>query len=89
METWVLVQNPNPTPVTVDISFMTGEGERPGPQGYVVDAGRRVTFLANDYVTDYHVSAMVTSRGGGAVCERAMYGNGRAWAHASVGHARR
>lgn len=75
--------------MTVDISLMTGEGERPGPQGYVVDAGRRATFIANDYVTDYHVSALVASRGGGVVRERAMYGPGRIWSHSSVGHARR
>ena len=29
---------------------------------------------------------MVTSEGGGVICERAMYNLSRAWAHDSVGY---
>ncbi|MBN2027954.1 MAG: hypothetical protein JW854_14490 [Actinobacteria bacterium] len=87
METFVLVQNPGDDPVSIDLFFMTSTGPVPGPQGFVLDAGKRVTFKANDYTSDYNVSTMVTSEGGGVICERAMYGTGRTWAHDSIGHA--
>jgi hypothetical protein len=37
-------------------------------------------------VVDWNVSTRVFSVGGGVVCERAMYGNGRTWAHDSIGY---
>jgi hypothetical protein len=87
METFILVQNPNGSPATINVDFMTSAGPVPGPQGFVLDAGYRVTFKANDYTSDYNVSTMVASQGGGVICERAMYGNGRTWAHDSIGYA--
>ncbi len=84
-ETYILVQNPNATAVTVDVDFMTSAGLKAGPQGASIPANSRVTFKANEYVTDYNVSTMVTPTGGGVICERAMYGNGRTWAHDSIG----
>ena len=87
METFVLVQNPNPSPVTVDVNFMTGAGARPGPQDFPIPANSRVTFKVNDFVTDYNVSTVVVPTGGPVICERAMYGNDRTWAHDSIGYA--
>ena len=87
METFVLVQNPNATQVTVDLTFMTSTGPVPGPQDFPIPADSRVTFKVNDYVTDFNVSTEVTSEGGGVICERAMYGNSRTWAHDSIGYA--
>ena len=73
-ETWVLVQNPNPFPVAVDIRYQTGEGEVQGPQG-TITARSRKSFRANDTVTDFNVSTKVTSTtpGGYVICERAVY----------------
>ena len=85
METFILVQNPNPTAVTVDVDFMTGAGAKAGPQDAGIPANSRVTFKANEYVTDYNVSTMVTPTGGDVICERSMYGNDRTWAHDSIG----
>jgi hypothetical protein len=85
METFVLVQNPNPDPVTVDLDFMTSGGPVPGPQDFAIAADSRVTFLVNDFVTDFNVSTRVTSDMP-VVAERSMYGNGRTWAHDSVGY---
>jgi hypothetical protein len=85
METWVLVQNPNPSEVAVDLTFMTSTGPKDGPQDFVIPAGSRVSFNICPCVTDYNVSTMVTSEGGGIICERAMYGDSRTWAHDSVG----
>jgi hypothetical protein len=87
METFVLVQNPNPTQVTVDVNFMTSTGPVPGPQGFPIAGNSRVTFKVNDYVTDFNVSTEVIPTGGGVICERAMYGNSRTWAHDSIGYA--
>jgi hypothetical protein len=88
METFVLVQNPNGSAVTVDLGFMTGSGYVAGPQDVNIPAYSRVTFKVNDYVTDYNVSTKVTSTGGGIICERSMYGNGRTWATDSIGYPR-
>ena len=79
-------RTPRPASVTVDLTFMTSAG----PAG----RARRATpsppspapsFNVNDYVTDYDVSTKVTSGGGNVICERAMYGNERTWAHDSIG----
>ncbi|MBC7253919.1 MAG: S8 family serine peptidase, partial [Actinobacteria bacterium] len=86
MQTYILIQNPNPGAVTVDLTFMTGNGPVPGPRGFTLPANSRATFLANAYVPgEADLSTRVTSEGGGVVCERAMYGPGMAWAHDSVG----
>jgi hypothetical protein len=73
----------------VDITFMTSTGAVPGPMAYIIDADSRVTFKANDYVSDFNVSTEVISEPGGGpvICERAMYGNNRTWAHDSIGYA--
>jgi len=83
-ETFVLVQNPGDAEVSVDLTFMTSQGERPGPQDFPLKAGSRHTFKLNDYLVDWEVSTRVEASGP-VVCERAMYGNGRTWAHDSVG----
>ncbi len=87
METFILVQNPNPFNVTVDLTLQTSTGEQKpaGLQGQVIPAGSRRTFPLHDYLYDWDVSTLVTPTGGEVICERAMYGGGRAWAHDSVG----
>ncbi len=85
METYVLVQNPNASDVTVDLTFMTSSGSQSGPHGVTIPANSRHSFNVGDSVVDYNVSTKVVSTGGSVVCERSMYGNGRTWAHDSVG----
>ncbi len=87
METYVLVQNPNPDPVTVDLTLMTGGGEINPPelQNRTIDGGSRSTFLLNPYVDTFDVSTRVEATGGEVICERAMYGPGHVWAHDSIG----
>jgi hypothetical protein len=87
-ETWVLVENPGSSPVSVDLDFMTPSGPKPGPQDVSIPAHSRLTFNVGDYVIDWSVSTQVTSTGGGVVCERAMYGADRTWAHDSIGCSR-
>jgi hypothetical protein len=83
-ETWVLVQNPNPRPVDIDMKFLTEKGETPGPRVRIPARSRR-SYNAAAYVESYNVSTTVTSSGGPVVCERAMYGKDRTWAHDSIG----
>ena len=86
-ETWVLVQNPNPGPVTVDLTFMTTDGPKPGPQDFPIAGSSRQSFKVNSYVSDFNVSTKVESSGGDVICERAMYGGNKTWAHDSIGYA--
>ncbi len=83
-ETWVLVQNPGSSDVTVDLTFMTSAGEQDGPQDVSVPANSRYSFNVNSYVTDWDVSTRVEASGE-VICERAMYGGNRTWAHDSIG----
>jgi len=84
-ETWILVQNPGDDAVTIDITFMTGSGPVDGPQDFPVAPNSRTSFNAGLFVTDWDVSTKVEATGGEIICERAMYGGGRTWAHDSIG----
>ncbi len=83
-ETWVLVMNPNAVDTTVDLTFMTSGGPQPGPQDVNIPAYSRKSFNVAESVVDWNVSTMVLADDV-VVCERAMYGGGRTWAHDSVG----
>jgi len=87
METFVLVQNPGDAEVHVNVAFQTDAGEvRPEElQEVSIPANSRRTFKVNDWVTTYDVSTLVEPIDGEVICERAMYGNDRAWAHDSIG----
>src|SRR5450830_246430 len=84
METWVLVQNPNTSAATVKISYMTTGGPRDGPQAIIPACSRRTFNVADTVPNSWGVSTKVTS-GDPVIAERAMYGNGRTWAHESIG----
>ncbi|MBC7248599.1 MAG: hypothetical protein H5T73_12590 [Actinobacteria bacterium] len=87
METWVVVQNPNATQVTVDLTFYTENGKVDGPQDFPVPAQSRRSFFLNTLVPNMKdVSTKVVTTGSSVVCERAVYGPGKAWAQGSVGH---
>ncbi|NPV60145.1 MAG: hypothetical protein HPY75_10820 [Actinobacteria bacterium] len=86
METFVLVMNPGPQPVYIDMAFDTADGRLTPPelQGVKIPAEFRTTFNLGRYTNTYDISTRVTSYGGEVVCERSMYGNGRTWAHESI-----
>ena len=86
-ETWVLVENPNPTPVTLDVTFVTAEGvvRPPELQGYALPPETRVSFDAGAYTQSYDLSTIVKATGGDIVAERSMYGADRSWATESIG----
>jgi uncharacterized repeat protein (TIGR01451 family) len=88
-DTWVMVQNPNPEPVELDLSFITDFGlyAPSGLQNVPLAANSRRSFHVNQYVDSYDASTVVTATNG-VVCERSMYAADRAWAHTSVGTSR-
>ncbi len=72
-ETWVLVQNPNPHPVDIAVTFQTGSGEVAGPADTIPARSRRSYEVSRWAVTN-DVSTKVTSTAGGyIICERAVY----------------
>ena len=87
LETWILVENPNPFPINAYISFYTMEGlyEPAALQGWEVPGEARVSFNAGAFVSATHLSTVVSSEGGEIFCERSMYGNDRTWGHNTVG----
>ncbi|MBC7081860.1 MAG: hypothetical protein H5T44_06455, partial [Thermoplasmatales archaeon] len=87
-QTWICVQNPNPGPVTVDLTFMTEEGEKnvPAWDAAVIPGNSRANFPLHDQLTCERISTKVrVTSGGPVICERAMYNRARTWAHDSIG----
>jgi photosystem II stability/assembly factor-like uncharacterized protein len=87
-ETYVLVQNPNPSPVDVTYTFM-----KPGGQTqtavFNVAENSRFTILVNSFVPSSDVSTKVEGSQP-IICERAMYytppgGSKRVLGHDSIG----
>ncbi|MEW6555672.1 MAG: DUF5719 family protein, partial [Actinomycetota bacterium] len=87
MQTYILVQNPNPDPVTVDLTLMTDQGEKKPTelQNQTIPKNSRRTFPLHAYITTYDVSTKVEATGGEVICERAMYSGDWSWGHDSIG----
>jgi hypothetical protein len=82
-ETWVLVQNTGGEVAHVSLTYMTTHGPVPGPTQAVQPYSRQTWNVADTLPGVWSVSTMVSSDNP-VIAERAMYGNGRAWAHESV-----
>ncbi|MHB8894399.1 MAG: hypothetical protein ACYC99_04365, partial [Candidatus Geothermincolia bacterium] len=79
METWTLVQNPNSSEVTVEISYLTPDGAGNVTFEDTVPANSRKTYNMSDRIPAGRAAIMVTSTTSGKkiMCERAMYWNSR------------
>jgi hypothetical protein len=77
-ETYTLVQNPNPVPVTVEISYITKTGNI-AVVTETIGANSRQTFNMKERTWVVSNAVMVTSKipGKKIMCERAMYWNSR------------
>ena len=84
METYVLVQNPGDDVANVRLTYMTQNGEVPGPTVAMAPHSRRTFFAADSVPDTWDVSTMVSSDSN-VVVERSVYGNNRQWAHNSIG----
>jgi Family of unknown function (DUF5719) len=78
-ETWTLVQNPNTTDVTVEISYLTPTGEGNVVWQEVIPAGSRRTFSMADKGINGRAAVSVVSKTTGKkiIVERAMYWNNK------------
>lgn len=82
-ECWVLVQNPNDTAVTVELTYMI-EGVGPRAVSKMVPANSRSSFFMADDIGLADASVKV-SCALPVIAERAMYRNGRREGHGSIG----
>jgi subtilisin family serine protease len=78
-ETWTLVQNPNSCDVTVEISYLTPNGQGDVVFQDTVPANSRKTYNMADRGIGGRAAVMVTSKTSGQkiMVERAMYWNNR------------
>jgi len=78
-ETWTLVQNPNSTDVTVEISYLTSNGQGNVVFQDTIPANSRKTYNMADRGIGGRAAVMVTSKTSGQkiMVERAMYWNNR------------
>ncbi len=78
-ETWTLVQNPNRTAVTVEISYFTPTGRGNVTFTEIVPPNSRRTYNMADRLPDSRAAIRVTSKSAGKpiIVERAMYWNNR------------
>ena len=84
-ETWVLVQNPGTETATVNLTYMTDQGQVAGPTAELAP-GTRQTFYVNETV-EYtaSVSTRVESNQP-VIAERAMYWNTADYVHRWSAH---
>jgi len=78
-ETYTLVQNPNSTPVTVQITYMTPDGKGNVVFTDTLAANSRKSYNMADKIPSGRAAVMVTSETSGKriMVERAMYWNAR------------
>jgi hypothetical protein len=86
-ETYTTVQNPNSTPVNVEITYMTPSGEGNVVFSDTIPARSRRTYNMADKGISGRAAVMVTSRTGGQgiICERSMYWGRRSAGTSTIG----
>jgi hypothetical protein len=77
METWTLVQNPNPVDVTVNISYLTPSGQGNVTIPATIPAKSRRTFDMADCINNVTAATIVECKTSGMkiMAERAIYMN--------------
>ncbi|MBU4173864.1 MAG: hypothetical protein KJ686_03025 [Actinobacteria bacterium] len=83
-ETWALVQNPNDKPADVSLTYMTPEGQKPGPSVTLLPNTRKTFNVADTVPGNWEVSTLVSSKEP-VIAERAVYWNNRKGGHESIG----
>ncbi|MBU4490224.1 MAG: IPT/TIG domain-containing protein, partial [Actinobacteria bacterium] len=79
METWTLIQNPNASAVTVEISYLTPTGTGNVVFTETIGANSRESYSMADKLPNARASVMVKSKDAGKpiMVERAMYWNNK------------
>jgi virginiamycin B lyase len=85
--TYTLVQNPNPNPVHIKITYMTPDGTNNQVVTDTVGAGSRKTYRLNDKIKDGYAAVMAQSLDAGApiMVEYSMYWNEMTAGACSIG----
>ena len=83
-ETWVLVQNPNDSPVDVTLDYMTPYGPRPGPELTLGPNSRQTFFVADSVPEEWSVSTEVVATEP-VVVEKSIYWSNRVEGGCSMG----
>jgi len=78
-ETWTLVQNPNPTSVSIAVTYLTPTGKGNATVTTVIAGNSRQTFNMADKIPSGRAAVMVKCKttGKGIMVERAIYWNNR------------
>ncbi|MBU1669620.1 MAG: hypothetical protein KKF41_02595 [Actinobacteria bacterium] len=87
-ETYTLVQNPNATPVVVEVSYLVaGGGSGNVTFQDTIPAQSRQTYSLADRIPSDRAAIVVTclTDGSKVICERAMYWNGRGAGTCTIG----
>lgn len=86
-ETWVLVQNPNPAAVEIEVAYLPTAGNDVIRFTDTVDAKSRKSFNMADKVPSGNAATVVTCKTAGTkiMCERSMYWNNRGAGTATIG----
>ena len=82
-ETWILVQNPNPSPANLTLTLMQPDGETVDRE-FTALPNSRLTISVDGILPAAECSARIQSDQD-IVVERAMYFNGRKAGHATIG----
>ena len=83
-ETWVLVQNPSDRKAHVKLTYMTPEGQAPGPEADL-QPGTRQTFNVADLMPNQWSVSTKVDADQPVVAERSQYWSNRIEGHDSVG----
>ncbi|MBU4176117.1 MAG: IPT/TIG domain-containing protein [Actinobacteria bacterium] len=86
-ETFALVQNPNDTPVEIEVSYLSSTGEGNVTFTDTIEAGARKTYNMSEKIPLGRASILVTSKieGKNIMVERAMYWNNRGAGTCTIG----
>lgn len=86
-ETWTLIQNPNASPVTVEISYLTPSGQGDIVFTDTIPANSRKTYNMGSRIMNQRAAALVKSKtsGKGIIVERSMYWNNRGVGTCTIG----
>ena len=86
-ETWTLVQNPNSTPVTVKITYLTPSGQGNVDFTDTIPANSRKTYNMGDKMMNQRAAALIESKTPGKkiMVERSMYWNNRGAGTCTIG----
>jgi photosystem II stability/assembly factor-like uncharacterized protein len=86
-ETFTLVQNPNATPVDIEVTYLTADGAANRTLTDTVPANSRRTYDMADKINDAYAGVVVTSKtaGKGVIAEGSIYWDGRSAGTCTVG----